>query len=73
MDVAAGGEVSGERGWALPHFATAAGVGVVGIGKPVVLNYPEALEEEDGQQSRRDLLGAVEAEPAQMMRGVGRS
>lgn len=62
VDVAAGGEVSGEGRGLLPDFAAAAGVGVVGVRKRVVVDDPKALREKDGEQHGGDLLRAVEAE-----------
>ena len=49
MDIAAGGEVPGERGGFLPHFPAASGVGVVGIRKGLMMNDPKALREQERQ------------------------
>ena len=72
MDVAAGGEVSGEGRGFLPHFASAAGVGVVGVIQGIVLDDPEALREQNSEQHGGDLLRAIEAELPQAVGAVRR-
>jgi hypothetical protein len=52
VEVAAGGEVSGERRGPLPHLAAAAGEAVIGGGELLVADDPKALREE-GQQKKR--------------------
>ena len=56
VEVAAGGEVSGERRRALPHLAAAAGEAVVGGGEFLVADDPETLGEEEEQQKRGEAL-----------------
>ena len=52
VEVATGGEVSLEGGWALPHLAAAAGEAIVGGGELLVADDPEALGQE-GQKEKR--------------------
>ena len=70
VDIAAGGEVSGEGRGFLPHFASAAGVGVVGVIQGIVLDDPEALREQNGEQHGGDLLRTIEAELPQAVGAV---
>ena len=56
VEVAAGGEVSGERRGALPHFAAAAGEAIVGGGELLVADDPETLGEEDEEEKRGETL-----------------
>ena len=56
VEVAAGGEVSGERRRAFPHLAAAAGEAVVGGGELLVADDPQALAEEEEEQKRGEAL-----------------
>ena len=62
VEVAAGGEVSGERRRALPHLAAAAGEAVVGGGEFLVADDPETLREEDQQEKRGEALWASDVD-----------
>ncbi len=60
VDIAAAGEVSGERIWLLPHLPAAAGEIVVPRCEGLPMKYPEALRQEQEQQQGRELLGTLE-------------
>ena len=71
MDVAAGGEVAGQRRGLFPDLAAAARVLVVAVAKVLMRDEPEALDEKDRQQGRRDALRQIEMEAAKAGKPVG--
>src|ERR1035437_1828809 len=70
MDVAAGGEITGQRGRPLPHLASAARILVVAIAECLVGGEPQSLHEEKGQHYRRDALRQVEMKAAKTSKPV---
>ena len=71
VNVAATGEVSDEGRGLLPHLAPAARVLIVAVGQVLARDQPEALDEKNGEQHRRDALRQVEMESAEAGEPVG--
>ncbi len=66
VEVAAGGEVAGERRGALPHLAAALGVAVVLLGELLVVDDPEALGEKEEEEQRGEALGPADLDAGKL-------
>src|SRR5258708_6824433 len=71
VNVAAGGEVAREGRGLFPNLASAAGVLVVAVAERLMGDEPEALEEKNRKQHRRDALRQIEMEAAETGKPVG--
>jgi len=71
VNVAAGGEVSGQRRGLLPDFAPAACVLIIGVGQVLTRDQPEALDEKNCEERRRYALRQIEVETAETGEPVG--
>ena len=60
VDVSAGGVVTGKGGGTLPDLTAAAGVLVVAIAQGLMSGNPEALEEKECEQPRRNALRTID-------------
>ena len=62
VQVAAGGEVSGERRRPLPHLTAAGGESVIGGGELLVAGDPQAFAEEKEEKERSEALRTADVD-----------
>ncbi len=73
VEVAAGGEVSGEGRGTLPHLAAAGSEAVVGGGEFLMACDPEAFGEEEEQEERSEALRTADVDAREGHAEVARS
>ncbi len=71
VNVAAACEIPGQGRGLLPHLATAARVLIIAVGQVLARDQPEALDEKNRKERRRDALRQIEMETAKAGEPVG--
>jgi len=66
VEVATGGEVTGERRRAFPHLAATFGVAVVLLGELLAVDDPEALGEKEDKEQRSKALGPADPDAGKL-------
>jgi hypothetical protein len=71
VDIAATGEITGQRRRPLPRLPPAARVLIIAVGQRLAAGQPQSLDQKQRQQSSSDALRQIEAKAAETCEPVG--